>query len=388
MSRIFNLFRHEAIGGIILILASIFALTVANSDLQVQFHALLNYPLTLDLYFVTLNKNTSLWINDGLMALFFLLVSIEIKREIKTGALSTWKKASFPLIAALGGMIIPAALFWGLAHSESWNNGWAIPMATDIAFALGVLSLLGSKVPSAAKVFLLALAVIDDFGAIAVIATFYTEQLHLLPLSFAAVLTLGLIVLNRLQIHSLAVYAIIGVLLWVAILKSGIHATIAGVILGFVLPQPNTSLDHLEHQLSQFSKFCILPLFALANAGVVLSEQLNWHEGVASAVMLGLLVGKPMGILSFSWIAYRLKWIHLPDHVTWSHLIGISFLCGIGFTMSIFISNLAYPHDLTANTLSKFAILSASVAAAVAGYLWLYIVSQKSQCKGEVCVSS
>ncbi len=388
MSRFIRIIKHDAFGGMILILSSFLALAAANSSIEPFFTAIFEHSLPLDLYFVVLDKSLSHWINDGLMALFFLFVSIEIKRELKTGALSSWKKASLPLVAACGGMVIPAFMFLMYAGNASWHQGWAIPMATDIAFALGVLSLLGKRVPPAAKIFLLALAVIDDFGAIAVIGLFYTEQLHLTPLLIACGLTAFLLILNRLQIKSLPIYAIVGVLLWVAILKSGVHATIAGVIVGFVLPQPQRSVIHLEHQLSYLSKFLILPLFALANAGIALNGNVSLVEGVSSAVILGLVAGKPIGIILFCWIAYRLKWVQLPDTVSWMQLGGISILCGIGFTMSIFISNLAFPADVHTQDLAKFGILSASALAAILGYVWLFLAGKSATNKGEIRVSS
>lgn len=388
MSRFIRLIKHDAFGGMILILSSFLALAAANSSFEPLFTAIFEHSLPLDLYFIVLDKSLSHWINDGLMALFFLFVSIEIKRELKTGALSSWKKASLPLVAACGGMVIPALMFLIYAGNAGWHQGWAIPMATDIAFALGVLSLLGRRVPAAAKIFLLALAVIDDFGAITVIGLFYTEQLHLMPLMIAGGLTAFLLILNRLQIKSLPIYAIVGVILWVAILKSGIHATIAGVIVGFVLPQPQRSVIHLEHQLSYLSKFLILPLFALANAGIALTGDVSIVEGVSSAVILGLVAGKPIGIILFCWIAYKLKWVHLPDSVNWGQLIGVAILCGIGFTMSIFISNLAFPADAHTQNLAKAGILSASALAAVLGYVWLFFAGKSASNKGEIRVSS
>lgn len=388
MSRFIRLIKHDAFGGMILILSSFLALAAANSSIEPLFTAIFEHSLPLDLYFIVLDKSLSHWINDGLMALFFLFVSIEIKRELKTGALSSWKKASLPLVAACGGMVIPALMFLIYAGNAGWHQGWAIPMATDIAFALGVLSLLGRRVPAAAKIFLLALAVIDDFGAITVIGLFYTEQLHLMPLMIAGGLTAFLLILNRLQIKSLPIYAIVGVILWVAILKSGIHATIAGVIVGFVLPQPQRSVIHLEHQLSYLSKFLILPLFALANAGITLTSDVSLVEGVSSAVILGLVAGKPIGIILFCWIAYKLKWVHLPDSVNWGQLIGVAILCGIGFTMSIFISNLAFPADAQTQNLAKAGILSASALAAVLGYVWLFFAGKSASNKGEIRVSS
>lgn len=376
MASLIKRFLHlEAASGVILFCAAILALLLVNSSGQHFYHAVLEVPLQIRLGELDLHKPLLLWINDGLMAIFFLLVGMEIKREMQEGSLSSLRQASLPIIAAIGGMIFPALLYWLLVrdHAEL-TAGWAIPMATDIAFALGVLSLLGSRIPTALKVFLLALAIIDDLGAILVIALFYTEELHLLPLASAAGLSVVLLIANRMRVMHLGVYLLLGAFLWVAVLKSGIHATIAGVILGFAIPHrrthPDTPLRRLEHKLHPWSSYFILPLFAFANAGLSF-EGLSWSDltsGLPLAIIIGLLVGKPFGVLLTCWGAVKTGLAVLPANVGWRQLSGLAVLCGIGFTMSIFIAGLAFETAGTHFALARFGILLGSLLAAIFGY--------------------
>ena len=369
-------FLHlEAASGVILFCAAMLALLMANSPWQPIYHAFLELPVRLQMGALDLHKPLLLWINDGLMAIFFLLVGMEIKREMQEGSLSSLRQASLPVLAAIGGMVFPALLYWLVIrdHAEL-TSGWAIPMATDIAFALGVLSLLGSRIPTALKVFLLALAIIDDLGAIMVIALVYTDELHLLPLAMAAGLSVLLLLANRMRVMHLGIYLVLGAFLWIAVLKSGIHATIAGVILGFAIPHrrahPDTPLRRLEHQLHPWSSYFILPLFAFANAGLSF-DGLSWSDltsGLPLAIIIGLLVGKPLGVLLTCWSAVKSGLAVLPANVTWRQLSGLAVLCGIGFTMSIFIAGLAFDSAGTHFELARFGILLGSLLAAVLGY--------------------
>ena len=369
-------FLHlEAASGVILFCAAILALLLVNSPWQPLYHAFLELPLQIRFSNLDLHKPLLLWINDGLMAIFFLLVGMEIKREMQEGSLSSLRQASLPVIAAIGGMVFPALLYWlVISEHAELTSGWAIPMATDIAFALGVLSLLGSRIPTALKVFLLALAIIDDLGAIMVIALFYTEALHGLPLAIAAGLSVVLLIMNRMRVMHLGIYLVLGALLWVAVLKSGIHATIAGVILGFAIPHrrahPDTPLRRLEHNLHPWSSYFILPLFAFANAGLSF-DGLSWSDltsGLPLAIMIGLLIGKPLGVLLTCWCAVKAGLAVLPTNVTWRQLSGLAVLCGIGFTMSIFIAGLAFGTAGTHFELARFGILLGSLLAAIFGY--------------------
>jgi NhaA family Na+:H+ antiporter len=369
-------FLHlEAASGVILFCAAILALLMVNSPWQSFYHAFLELPLQLRIGELDLHKPLLLWINDGLMAIFFLLVGMEIKREMQEGSLSSLRQASLPVLAAIGGMLFPAALYlFTVSDHHDLTSGWAIPMATDIAFALGVLSLLGKRIPTALKVFLLALAIIDDLGAIMVIALFYTEALHLLPLAIAAGLSVILFMINRLRVMHLGVYLFLGALLWVAVLKSGIHATIAGVILGFAIPHQRahaaTPLRRLEHRLHPWSGYFILPLFAFANAGLSF-DGLSWADltsGLPFAIIIGLVIGKPLGVLLTCWTAVKLGFAVLPSNVTWRQLFGLAVLCGIGFTMSIFIAGLAFDSASSHFELARFGILLGSLLAAVFGF--------------------
>lgn len=371
--------RLESAGGIILILMALLAMTLANSPLSGYYQQFLDLDVQLRFGALDIHKPLLLWINDGLMAIFFLVIGLEVKREMIDGALSTRAQATFPAIAALGGMVAPALIYLLFNHGvPETHAGWAIPAATDIAFALGVMALLGNRVPVSLKVFLLALAIIDDLGVIGIIALFYTSELSMTALVVAAVATALLFWMNRRGVDRLSFYLIVGAVLWVAVLKSGVHATLAGVIVGFMIPYKgkrySSPLKHLEHKLHGWSVYFILPIFAFANAGVSLSgltlESLT--SAVPLGVMLGLCLGKPIGITLISYLALKLKLAKLPEGTNFGQIIAVSVLCGIGFTMSMFIASLAFSADAHHyDTLSRLGILCGSTIAAVSGYLIL-----------------
>lgn len=345
--------RREASSGVVLMLSAILALALANSPWSGDYQRRAA-PL-------------APWVDEGLMAIFFLLVGLEIKRELLVGALSRGRSALAPVIAALGGMIVPALVFAVFNLGQPTERGWGIPMATDIAFALGVLALLGPRIPAPLKTLLAAIAIVDDLGAVLIIALFYSHGLDLAALGIAGVFLVALILANRLGVRNLVVYAALGVGLWFAIRQTGIHATVAGVLLAAAIPS-GKPLDRLIHLIEPWVLFLIVPGFALVNAGVDLQGLAAGP--VALGVVLGLVVGKPVGILLFSWAADRTHIATLPEGVSWRHMIGIGVLGGIGFTMSLFITDLAFgssPHAASA----KLAILCASVIAGVAGYLIL-----------------
>ncbi|MER9586731.1 Na+/H+ antiporter NhaA [Mesorhizobium sp. M0276] len=362
----------EAAGGIILMMAAALALIVANSPLaEAYFSALHAYlgPLSV-----------SHWVNDGLMAVFFLLVGLEIKREMLDGQLSTWPRRALPGIAAAGGMVVPALVYVAINRDNTAAlSGWAIPTATDIAFALGVLSLLGSRVPASLKVFLTALAIIDDLGAVIIIAIFYTSGLSLTYLGAAFAVIAALVVLNRMRVMTLLPYLVLGVVLWVLVLKSGVHATLAGVALALTIPLERSAgighdLDHsplhrLEHGLHKIVPFVVIPIFGFANAGVSLAG-LSFGaliEPLTLGVAAGLVAGKLVGVFGSSALAIRFGLADLPVNAGWAHMIGISLLCGIGFTMSLFIGLLAFASDVALQDAVKVGILAGSFIAAILG---------------------
>ncbi|MFQ2090970.1 Na+/H+ antiporter NhaA [Aeromonas taiwanensis] len=382
MSDVFKRFlKLESASGIILILAALVAIGLANSALAQHYQSFLNTEVQVRIAALDINKPLLLWINDGFMAIFFLLVGLEVKREMLEGALSSRVQATFPAIAAVGGMLAPALIYSFFNYGdEATRAGWAIPAATDIAFALGVMALLGKRVPTSLKVFLLALAIMDDLGVIVIIALFYTQQLSLSALAIGVAATLTLLWMNRRGEDRIGLYMLVGLVLWVAVLKSGVHATLAGVIVGFMIPLNSkryaSPLKHLEHVLHPWSAFLILPLFAFANAGVSL-------EGISLSallsplpmgIILGLFVGKPLGIFSISWLAVKLGVAQLPKGVNFKQIFAVSILCGIGFTMSMFIASLAFEHGgVDYGSYSRLGILAGSTLAAVAGYIALRI---------------
>ncbi|WP_168393502.1 Na+/H+ antiporter NhaA [Erwinia amylovora] len=377
-----KLVKNDATGGVILIIAAAIAMFLANNDTTRQlYQALLALPVQFRVGALDINKDLLLWINDALMALFFLLIGLEVKRELIMGSLKGRERAMFPLIAALGGMLAPGLIYATFNHHDAQAlNGWAIPTATDIAFALGILALLGSRVPAALKMFLMALAVIDDLGAIVIIAFFYTSDLSLLSLAVAAASIAVLAVLNLCGVRKTSVYLAVGMVLWMAVLKSGVHATLGGVIVGLFIPlkkqEGHSPAIELAHGLHPWVSWMILPLFAFANAGVSLSGVS--FDGLFSAVplgiMLGLFIGKPLGITLICWLSVKLKIAALPENTRMVDIAAVGVLCGIGFTMSIFIASLAFDgaHEELV-TLAKLGILSGSVISALVGYTLLRI---------------
>ncbi|MBD2795284.1 Na+/H+ antiporter NhaA [Xenorhabdus sp. 18] len=368
--------KLEAAGGLLLIIAAVIALIMANTPLQGIYHQFLNLPVAVQFAALEINKPLLLWINDGLMAVFFLIVGLEVKRELMEGSLASRDKAIFPAIAALGGMLAPALIYLLFNGSdEITQQGWAIPCATDIAFALGVMALLGKRVPTGLKVFLLALAIIDDLGVIIIIALFYTKTVSLAALGIAIIMIGLLAWMNWKGVAKTSAYLMVGAVLWVCILKSGVHATLAGVIVGFLIPlrdkKGDSPSETLEHELHSWVAYLILPLFAFANAGV--SLQGVTLNGLANmlpvGIALGLLIGKPLGIFLFSWISVKLGMAKLPENIGMRQIFAVSVLCGIGFTMSIFISALAFEGlNDTFSTYSRLGILMGSTIAAVIGY--------------------
>lgn len=412
--------RMEAAGGILLLASTAAALIWANSPWGSIYEALWHMPLSFGFGRFLLSQDLHHWINDGLMCIFFFFVGLEIKREVLAGELSSFKRAALPFAAAVGGVIVPATFYVALNRGTEDIHGWAVPMATDIAFALGVLALLGSRVPVALKIFVTALAIVDDIVAVLIIAIFYTEQISISSLIASFVGIAISYLANRLGVRRPLVYALIGVFVWLATLKSGIHATIAGILLAFTIPT-ETFLDiptflrrsrpllddletvscrppheasqdcqgiahelerqsellqqplyRIEHLLQPWVTFLIMPLFALANAGVHIlgNSSVALHSPVSLGVALGLLVGKPIGISLLSWIAVKSGLAAKPDDVSWPQLIGAGCLCGIGFTMSLFIANLAFGISPTLD-ISKMGILSASLASGILGSIML-----------------
>ncbi|MEM1095751.1 MAG: Na+/H+ antiporter NhaA [Bacteroidota bacterium] len=422
--------RAEAAGGILLLLSAVVALIWANSALSASYFALWETMVTVGFGSLVINKPLLLWVNDGLMAIFFFLIGLEIKREVLAGELSSPKKAAMALAGAVGGMVVPAGFYVALNWGGDGINGWAIPMATDIAFALGVLALMGKKAPLALKVFLTALAIVDDLGAVLVIAFFYTAKLSWTSLAVGGGFLLLLIAANRLGVRRTSVYVILGIGLWVAFLKSGVHATIAGVLLALTIPfsrktdarsfldsmtdlvglfkkeqtngqaEPTAkqeavlhkmevqtrNLDapllRMEHALHGWIAFFIMPVFAMANAGVALGGGLGsaFGEPVTLGIIAGLFLGKQIGVFSFAWLAVKAGWAALPTGVSWKQVYGVSLLTGIGFTMSLFIAGLAFDTAAMLDS-AKIGILSASLLSGLAGWAvlsWAYKPSESS----------
>lgn len=375
--------HHEAAGGIILLAAAVLALVLANSPLAGLYDRFLETPVTVRIGDLNLDKPLLLWINDGLMAIFFFLVGLEIKRELIVGELSSFDRALLPAVAAVGGMAVPALVYVALNWTDPVAlKGWAIPAATDIAFAVGVLALLGSRAPTSLKVFLLALAIIDDLGAIIIIAVFYTADLSVTSLQLATVGILGLIALNVRGVTRIAPYALVGLFIWVCVLKSGVHATLAGVIVALAIPlrvygaTPYSPLEQVEEHLHPWVAFGVLPLFAFANAGV--SVQGLTLAALAApiplGIALGLFIGKQIGIFGATWLAVRSGLCRGLDDATWPQVYGVAMLGGIGFTMSLFIGLLAFPEPQHAADI-RIGVLVGSLASAIAGYVLLHLSS-------------
>ncbi|MEZ8202770.1 Na+/H+ antiporter NhaA [Vibrio splendidus] len=375
-----DFFKMESAGGIILVIAAAIAMFVANSPLNEMYQGVLHSYV--------LGMSVSHWINDGLMAVFFLLIGLEVKRELLDGALKSKETAIFPAIAAVGGMLAPALIYvlFNSSNPEALQ-GWAIPAATDIAFALGIMALLGNRVPVSLKVFLLALAIIDDLGVVVIIALFYSGDLSTLALTVGFIATGVLFMLNNKHVTKLSIYLIVGAILWFAVLKSGVHATLAGVVIGFAIPLKGNKgerspLKHLEHALHPYVAFAILPIFAFANAGISLEgiSISNLTGMLPLGIAMGLLVGKPLGIFLFSWGAVKTGVAKLPEGVNFMNIFAVSVLCGIGFTMSIFISSLAFgPTNADFDTLARLGILMGSTTAAILGYFLLSISLPKTK---------
>lgn len=415
-------FLHkEASGGILLIICTIIALVWANSPLAESYHHLWETYLSIDVGGVVLSYSLHHWINDGLMVIFFFVVGLEIKRELLVGELSSAKKAALPIAAALGGMIFPALIYTIFNSGSEGASGWGIPMATDIAFVVGILALLGKKVPLALKIFILALAIVDDLGAVLVIAIFYTSNISLTSLMIAGGLIILLIMINRMGIRNLILYTLVGIVLWLAFIKSGVHATVAGVLLAFTIPASSrintkkfsdetnsliidfnnagehgdnvltnadrlsivdqienncekilTPLQRFEHGLHPYVSFFIIPVFALANAGVSIGSKLTsaLSNPISIGIVLGLFLGKQIGIFSFSYLAVKLKLASEPEGVSWKKIYAASVVAGIGFTMSLFIANLAFNSPELLN-ISKVGILTGSLLSGIVGFIIL-----------------
>ncbi len=369
-------FEHQAAGGIVLMVAAALALMLDNSPLAFAYDQLLSTPVVIQVGALLIDKPLLLWINDGLMAVFFFLVGLEIKREFLEGRLSNRRQAGLPLFAAVGGMLVPALFYVALNSGDPTAlQGWAIPAATDIAFALGVLALLGPRVPVSLKVFLLALAIIDDLGAIIIIALFYTSNLAPSVLIIAAVGMAILAFLNYRGVTRLSPYLVVGLVVWVCVLKSGVHATLAGVVIALFIPlraenaDGHSPLKFAEHGLAPWVAFGVMPIFAFANAGVALHglAPADLLAGIPLGIAVGLFIGKQLGIMSFVWLGIKLGMARLPDGVTWLQIYGVSILAGIGFTMSLFIGTLAFSDPEHAAAV-RIGVLSGSILSALVGY--------------------
>jgi len=387
-------FRLEAAGGITLIAAAALALVAANSPLQDSYEAFRSFNLKVGFGEAVIAKPLLLWINDGLMAVFFLLVALEIKRERLTGQLAGREQLILPLVCATAGVLVPSLLFTALNHGDSpAMRGWAVPAATDIAFALGVLALLGSRVPVGMKLLLSTIAVVDDLIAILIIAVFYSHGMSFVALGLAALVLVAMMLLNRSRVTALWPYLLLGVVLWVCVLKSGVHATLAGVATGLMIPHvdkrnaipdeiEHSPLETLEHALHPWVAYAILPVFAFANAGLVLGG-LQMKDALAAlplGIALGLVLGKPIGIVGAALALRALGWAPFPRGMDVRAMLGLGLLCGIGFTMSLFIGSLAFEAGhVDMLVLNRVGILSGSLIAAVVGFVWLWVSLPKAQ---------
>ncbi|AGN83236.1 Na+/H+ antiporter NhaA [Pseudomonas sp. GD03651] len=380
-------FQLEAASGLLLIAAAVLALIINNSPLSYLYSGLLDVPVAVQVGALNIAKPLLLWINDGLMALFFLLIGLEVKREVVDGHLSKPSQVILPATAAVGGMVVPALIYWFINRDNpAAVAGWAIPTATDIAFALGVLALLGKRVPVSLKLFLMTLAIIDDLGAIIVIALFYSGTLSSVSLLLAAACLVVLIAMNRLGVVKLGPYMIVGLILWVCVLKSGVHATLAGVALALCIPlrtrnAETSPLLSLEHALHPWVAYAILPLFAFANAGVSLAGMTveSFTHPVPMGIAIGLLMGKTVGVFGLTWVAVKLRLAALPAGAGWGQILGVAILCGIGFTMSLFVGSLAFaPGSSDYAGMDRMGILTGSFFAAVIGYAVTALASRKN----------
>ncbi|MDP2285941.1 MAG: Na+/H+ antiporter NhaA [Pseudohongiella sp.] len=380
-SAISQFLKLESAGGILLMASALLAILIANSALAPLYDLFVDLPLQLRIGALDVSKPLLLWINDGLMAIFFFLVGMELKREVLEGELSDRRKVILPCLGAVGGMAAPAVVYLLINDGDSAaTSGWAIPAATDIAFALGILALLGSRVPITLKVFLTSLAIFDDLGAIVIIAIFYTEQVSATALLVASACVVALALMNRGGVTARSIYRFIGIIMWVSMLKSGVHATLTGVVLAFFVPlrdaknPENSPLKDWEHDLHQLVAFMILPLFAFANAGLDLRgvglQQLT--HGVPLGIAAGLFFGKQIGIFGICWVAIKCKWADMPQGMSWLSLYGASILCGVGFTMSLFIGSLAFEQTGIDRLFDeRLGILLGSLLSGIVGYVIL-----------------
>ncbi|ABA88636.1 pH-dependent sodium/proton antiporter NhaA [Syntrophotalea carbinolica DSM 2380] len=384
--------KLESASGLLLIGAMLLAVLCANTPLSWLYDGFLQTRFEIHFGALSLAKPLLLWINDGLMAIFFLLVGLEVKREILEGELSSLPQIALPGIAAVGGMLVPALIYTGINWSAPATlQGWAIPAATDIAFALGVIALLGKNVPGPLKLFLLTLAILDDLGAIVIIALFYTADLSVLSLVLAMIAVAGLFILNRTGVTHIAAYVLLGVFLWICVLKSGVHATLAGVVLAFAIPlrtkdqDGHSLLRHLEHTLHPWVAYGILPIFAFANAGVSLAgiSFTDVFSPLPLGIAAGLFVGKQFGIVVFSWIGVKLRMARLPQGVSWGEFHGMAVLCGIGFTMSLFIATLALDGSQETADAARLGVLLGSLMSALSGYYLLKRAVRKRALRAE-----
>jgi len=385
-----SFFKSESTAGIVLFSAALFAMVIANSPFQAYYASLLNTPVEIRAGALEIAKPLLLWINDGLMAVFFFLVGLELKRELIEGSLSDKRNIILPAAGAIGGMAVPALIYtWFNIDNSTYMKGWAIPAATDIAFALGILLLMGSRVPVSIKIFLTSLAIFDDIGAIIIIAIFYTANISFTSLVVVALCLPVLALLNRCGIGAKSVYVMVGIVMWVATLKSGVHATLAGVILAMFIPVKletatgqYSPLKDMEHDLQALVTFFVLPLFAFANAGINLNGvgADDLLHSVPTGIALGLFIGKQVGVFSFCWLAIRAKLTSLPKGMSWSSLYGTATLCGVGFTMSLFIGSLAFEEtgvDLLFD--ERLGIILGSTISGIVGYIILRISLRSNQ---------
>lgn len=378
-----NFFKLESISGILLVIATMLAIIFENSALNGLYHYLTDIKISIAIDEFNISKPMLLWVNDGLMAIFFFIIGLEVKREVLGGELSNPKNVVLPIIAAVGGMVVPAIIYTIFNFGDdAAMAGWATPMATDIAFALGVLLLLGDRVPKSLKLFLLTLAIADDIGAILIIAIFYTSEIHFVPLMVVGGSIVALFLLNRLRTRVLAPFLIVGVILWVAMLKSGVHATLAGVITALFIPYVKASgynktlLEEMEHDLHPIVTYAILPIFAFMNMGIGFEAFTmdNLTNNISLGIILGLFFGNQIGVFGISYLAIKLKLAELPSESNYLQLYGVSVLCGIGFTMSLFIGSLAFFGQDSVD--ERFAILVGSVLSAIVGYFVLFFASK------------
>lgn len=382
--------NKEKLGGLLLIGAAITALLIANSSLQGLYETILSTSVKVLIGEFGIDKPLLLWINDGLMVLFFFLVGLEIKREVLEGTLSDRKQAALPVAGAIGGILVPALIYaFFNQHDATAINGWAIPAATDIAFVVGILALLGSRVPVSLKIFVLALAIIDDIGAIVIIALFYTDSISTTSLMFAGAATVGLTILNRMKVTNISPYMMIGFVLWISVLKSGVHATLAGVLLAMFIPMNDARVPgrspvrELEDAIHPSVVFAVIPIFAFANAGVSFSG-LTWESALGSVplgIALGLFLGKQLGVFAFCWTAIKLGWAQKPEGASWAQVYGVGILTGVGFTMSLFIGTLALDPVAYATDL-RLGVLGGSLLSVVAGVAVLMMAAPQKEPEG------